>query len=151
MGEMRELDDTITQITTDVQKNTNDLQKFDDIKSLHESATNETKHLILEIDTKLKEFDAVSSDRLKNAEENIQSNTDQIGLLNGSTKYITEQISNIFQSNITIDEKIIQMEELKQKSDAKIKAEFDNLMQELNEFEEMLIKSRTLVVKLKIN
>merc|ERR1712015_212625 len=70
------------------------------------------------------------------AEENIQTNTDQIGLLDGSTKYITEQISNIFQTIITTDEKINQMEELRQKSDAKIKAEFDNLIQELNEFEE---------------
>merc|ERR1712015_133955 len=70
------------------------------------------------------------------AEENIQTNTDQIGLLDGSTKYITEQINNISQTIITTDEKINQIEELRQKSDAKIKAEFDNLIQELNEFEE---------------
>merc|ERR1711881_646482 len=75
-------------------------------------------------------------DRLKKAEDSIQTNSDQIGLLDGSSKYITEQISNIFQTNITIDEKINQTEELRQKSDTKIKAEFDNLIQELNEFEE---------------
>merc|ERR1711874_338466 len=59
----------------------------------------------------------------------------QIDLLDGSTKYITEQISNIFQTNISIDEKVNKIDELRQKSDAKIKAEFDNLIQELNDFE----------------
>merc|ERR1739842_77296 len=88
------------------------------------------------IHNQFKEFEASSSDRLKKAEDNIQTNSDQIGLLDGSTKYITEQINNIFQTNITIDEKINQTEELRQKSDTKIKAEFDNLIQELNEFEE---------------
>merc|ERR1711874_895277 len=121
---------------TDVEKNVNHLQNLENAKVLHGSAIDETNHLILEIDTKLKGFDAANTDRLKKAEENIQINTDQISLLDGSTKYITEQISNIFQSNITVNEKINQMEELRQKSDAKIKAEFDNLIQELNEFEE---------------
>merc|ERR1739844_489056 len=88
------------------------------------------------MDTKLKGSDAANSDRIKKAEENIQTNSDQIGLLDGSTKYITEQINNIFQSNITIDEKINQTEVLRQKSDEKIKVEFDNLIKELNEFEE---------------
>merc|ERR1712096_589457 len=82
------------------------------------------------IHNQFKEFEASSSDRLKKAEDNIQTNSDQIGLLDGSTKYITEQINNIFQTNITIDEKINQTEELRQKSDTKIKAEFDNLIQE---------------------
>merc|ERR1711874_776815 len=134
--EVKELDDSIKQVTTNVEKNTNCLHELENAKLLHRDSIDETKHLILEIDTKLKGIDAASSDRIKKAEENIQTNTDQIGLLDGSTKYITEQISNIFQTNIATDEKINQIEELRQKSDTKIKAEFDNLIQELNEFED---------------
>merc|ERR1712080_659411 len=134
--EIKELDDSIKQVSNNVDKNTNCLHELENATLLHSDAIDETKHLILEIDTKLKGIDAASSDRIKKAEENIQTNTDQIGLLDGSTKYITEQITNIFQTNIATDEKINQIEELRQKSDTKIKAEFDNLNQELNEFEE---------------
>merc|ERR1712080_487632 len=134
--EVKELDDSIKQVATNVDKNTNCLHELENAKLLHRDAIDETKHLILEIDTKLKGIDAANSDRIKKAEENIQTNTDQLGLLDGSTKYITEQITNIFQTNIATDEKINQIEELRQKSDTKIKAEFDNLNQELNEFEE---------------
>merc|ERR1711874_478682 len=110
--EMKELDDSIKQVATNVEKNTNCLHDLENAKLLHRDSIDETKHLILEIDTKLKDIDAASSDRIKKAEENIQINKDQIVLLDGSTKYITEQISNIFQTNIATDEKINQIEEL---------------------------------------
>merc|ERR1712030_40545 len=104
--EMKELDDTITQITTDIEKNTKHLHELENTKVIHGVTIDETKQIILEIDTKLKEFDATNSDRLKKAEENIQTNADKIVLLDGSTKYITDQITNIFQTNISINEKI---------------------------------------------
>jgi chromosome segregation ATPase len=104
--EMKELDDTITQITTDIEKNTDRLNELENAKVVDRAGMDETKHLILEIDSKLKTLDAGSNDRLKKAEEDIKTNADQIGLLDGSTKYITEQITNLFKTNITIDEKI---------------------------------------------
>merc|ERR1711874_463204 len=91
---------------TDVEKNVNHLQNLENAKVLHGSAIDETNHLILEIDAKLKGFDAANSDRLKKAEENIQTNANKLDLLDGTTKYVTEQISNIFQTNFTLDEKI---------------------------------------------
>merc|ERR1712055_189881 len=112
------------------------LKKVYDDKFANITSTNiEINETVNNIHNQFKEFEVSSSDRLKKAEDNIQTNSDQIGLLDGSTKYITGQINNIFQTNITIDEKINQTEELRQKSDTKIKAEFDNLIQELNEFE----------------
>merc|ERR1711874_128858 len=52
--EMKELDDTVTRITTDVVKNTNHLQELENAKILHGSSIDETKLLIQEIDSKLK-------------------------------------------------------------------------------------------------
>merc|ERR1739838_1097234 len=76
-----------------------DLKNVCDNKFVYLTSTNiEINETFNNIQNKLKEFDASSSNRLMKAEENIQTNADKIGLLDGSTKYITEQINNIFQT-----------------------------------------------------
>merc|ERR1711874_388805 len=105
---------------------------IENTKILDRAAINETKHLILEVDSKLNDIDTTSSDRLKKAEENILSNEEQIGLLDGNNKYITEQISNIFQTNITIDEKI---QDLNGKTDTK----FEHLGNKVKKIDDVII------------
>merc|ERR1712112_64982 len=62
------------------------------------------------------------------AEENIRSNEEKIDLLDGSTKYITEQISIISQNNITTDEKI-------QKDNEKTNIKFEHLDTKIKELD----------------
>merc|ERR1712096_452033 len=75
--EIKELDDTITQITTDVEKNTSSLHDLENAKVLDRADIDKTSNLIQEIDSKLNGLDNASSDRLKKAEENIRSNEEK--------------------------------------------------------------------------
>merc|ERR1711874_552261 len=113
MEEMKELDDTVTQNTTNIGRNSEHVNKLENTLVLNRVSIDETKHLMVEIDSKLKGLDEASSDRMGKAEENIKTNIEQISLLDGSSKYVNEQINNLFQTNLTIDAKI---QELKEKS-----------------------------------
>jgi chromosome segregation ATPase len=58
-----------------------------------------TKNLIFQIDSKLKQLD-----------ESIQLNSENIASLNGNTYNVSEQVSNIFTTNISLTEKITGLE-----------------------------------------
>jgi len=61
---MKELDDMVTKITTSIERNTDQINKLENGVALDRAGMDETKHLILEIDSKLKGLDAASTDRL---------------------------------------------------------------------------------------
>jgi len=61
------------------------------------------------------------------AEENIKTNVEQISLLDGSSKYITQQINNILQTNITFDSKIQELKGNTQKDMQGLEYKLDNL------------------------
>merc|ERR1719186_1948929 len=106
IDEMKELDDSITEITADNGRNTENISELQNMMAFDKASMVETKQLIQEIDSKLNGLDAASTDRLMKAEENIKTNVKQISLLEGSSKNISEQVNNLFQTNVSIDTKI---------------------------------------------
>jgi len=125
--EIKELDDTITNITSDIERNNNQIDELQKATSFDRTRMDESKHMILEIDSKLKDLDAASTDRFKKAEENIKTNDEQIQLLDGSTKYISEQINNLSQTNILIDAKIQELNGKSQEDMQDLESKLKNL------------------------
>merc|ERR1719342_680920 len=80
------------------------------IESLEKAAPETTKNLILEIDAKLKGYDESASQKLRDAEENIQKNLQDIASHSNLLREHTENINNFISTNATFNNQVLALE-----------------------------------------
>merc|ERR1712096_423824 len=80
------------------------------IGSLEKALPEATKNLVLEIDAKLKDYDEAASQKIRDAEDNIQKNAQDIASQSNLLKEHTENINNFISSNETFNNQFIALE-----------------------------------------
>merc|ERR1711872_1203007 len=80
------------------------------IESLEEAGPEATKNLILEIDAKLKGYDESASQKLKDAEDNIHKNAQDIASHSNLLREHTENINTVNSTNLEFNTKILSLE-----------------------------------------
>ena len=72
------------------------------VKSLEKAVPEASKNLILEIDTKFKGYDELAGQKLKDAEDNIHKNAQDIASHSNILRGHTEKINTFIYANATI-------------------------------------------------
>merc|ERR1711936_795070 len=80
------------------------------IGSLEKAVPETTKKLVLEIDAKLKDYDEAASQKIREAEDNIQKIAQDIASQSNLLKEHTENINNFISSNTTFNNQFIALE-----------------------------------------
>merc|ERR1712228_737480 len=80
------------------------------IESLEKAGPEATKNLILEIDAKLKGYDESASQKLKDAEDNIHKNAQDIASHSNLLREHTENINTFISTNATFNSQILGLE-----------------------------------------
>merc|ERR1711936_32313 len=80
------------------------------IGSLEKAVPEATNNLVLEIDAKLKGYDESASQKIREAEDNIQKNAQDIASQSNLLKEHTENINNFISSNTTFNNQFIALE-----------------------------------------
>merc|ERR1711970_261756 len=115
------------------------------IGSLEKAVPEATKNLILEIDTKLKGYDELASQKLRESEDNIQKNAQDIASQSNLLKEHTENINNFISSNATFNNQLIALETKSEDFLKYLQVErqrIDNVESELKNLDETVQKAQ---------
>merc|ERR1711936_1279507 len=104
-----------------------------------------TKNLVLEIDAKLKGYDESGSQKIREAEDNIQKIAQDIASQSNLLKEHTENINNFISSNATFNNQFIALETKSEDFLKYLQVErqrIDNVDSEMNNLDETVQKAR---------
>merc|ERR1712228_416877 len=115
------------------------------IESLEKAGPEATKNLILEIDAKLKGYDESASQKLKDAEDNIHKNAQDIASHSNLLREHTENINTFISTNATFNSQILGLESKSEDFLKYLQVErqrIDNVESELNTLDETAKKAQ---------
>ena len=115
------------------------------IESLEKAGPEATKNLILEIDAKLKGYDESASQKLKDAEDNIHKNAQDIASHSNLLREHTENINTFISTNATFNSQILGLESKSEDFLKYLQVErqrIDNVESELNTLDETVKKAQ---------
>merc|ERR1712142_1196606 len=115
------------------------------IESLEKAGPEATKNLILEIDAKLKGYDESASQKLKDAEDNIHKNAQDITSHSNLLREHTENINTFISTNATFNSQILGLESKSEDFLKYLQIErqrIDNVESELNTLDETVKKAQ---------
>merc|ERR1711936_398806 len=120
------------------------------IGSLEKAVPETTKKLVLEIDAKLKDYDEAASQKIREAEDNIQKNAQDIASQSNLLKEHTENINNFISSNTTFNNQFIALETKSEDFLKYLQVErqrIDNMESDLNNLDETVQKAQPEIKK----
>merc|ERR1711892_334172 len=115
------------------------------IDSLEKAGPEATKNLVLEIDNKLKGYDESASKKLREAEDNIQKNGQDIASHSNLLREHTENINNFISTNATFTNQFLILETKSEDFLKYLQVErqrIDNVESELNNLDETVKKAQ---------
>ena len=117
------------------------------IGSLEKAVPEATKNLVLEIDAKLKGYDESASQKIREAEDNIQKNAQDIASQSNLLKEHTENINNFISSNEAFNNQFIAIETKSEDFLKYLQVErqrIDNVESELNNLDKSVQKAQSI-------
>merc|ERR1712123_233131 len=115
------------------------------IDSLEKAGPEATKNLVLEIDNKLKGYDESASQKLREAEDNIQKNGQDIASHSNLLREHTENINTFISTNATFTNQFLTLETKSEDFLKYLQVErqrIDNVESELNNLDETVKKAQ---------
>merc|ERR1712123_520739 len=115
------------------------------IDSLEKAGPEATKNLVLEIDNKLKGYDESASQKLREAEDNIQKNGQDIASHSNLLREHTENINTFISTNATFTNQFLTLETKSEDLLKYLQVErqrIDNVESELNNLDETVKKAQ---------